>query len=137
MVKKKVMMIASLVAKSNSSPRLVALLPQLEEKDEDEQVVAPAGFHAVVLPFRENIREFYLDAASEEQETADEDLIDLAKKVIDTIHMNDADENMYNPLDFENPAIKKHYMSLEIIGLQETDHEGTFHALRPTSSPLL
>lgn len=127
MVKQKVIMVATLVAKSNSSPKLVALLPQLEEKDEDDQVVLPAGFHAIVLPFRENIREFYLDATADDQEEVDESMIELAKKVIHTIHMNDQDDNVYNPLDFENPAIKKHYMSLEIIGLQESNHEGKSH----------
>lgn len=45
------------VPRSNSTLEIVYLLPQLEERDEQGNQTTPAGFHVILLPFKEDVRE--------------------------------------------------------------------------------
>ncbi|KAJ3024094.1 UNVERIFIED_CONTAM: X-ray repair cross-complementing protein 6 [Siphonaria sp. JEL0065] len=48
--------ICSYMPKKSSSPRVVALLPQMEEYDDKGNVVKPSGFNMIHIPFSDDLR---------------------------------------------------------------------------------
>lgn len=55
-LEKKKFMLCSIIPRANASMRLVALIPQEEELNENRQQIAPPGFHLVYLPFADDFR---------------------------------------------------------------------------------
>lgn len=53
--------IVRLTARTNSMPRIAALLPQAETFDEDGLQMDPPGFHIIPLPYADDIRRTPLD----------------------------------------------------------------------------
>lgn len=51
--------LCEIVARSNTSPRLAALIPQQEEFDEEVKTIQkhPPGFHVVYLPYADDFRQ--------------------------------------------------------------------------------
>lgn len=65
LLKKGKIAIARFTPRNNSSPKLVALMPQVEELDAaGEQTQAP-GFNVVVLPWANDIRDVQLDVKTQ------------------------------------------------------------------------
>lgn len=52
--------IARYVPRPNAAPRFLALMPQLEEVDEDGQQLSPPGFYGISLPFADDIRDLQM-----------------------------------------------------------------------------
>jgi len=94
-------------------PRIVALLPQLEETDEDGIQIKPPGFHVVFLPYSDDIRKLKIDSHAK----ATVEQIDAAKEIVDKLKFS------YAPDMFENPALQKFYRGLEAFALDRDDIE--------------
>ncbi|RWS01596.1 hypothetical protein B4U79_06969 [Dinothrombium tinctorium] len=102
--KRDVFAVCRCLFRNTSSISLVALIPQI--KIENEQ----PGFHVVVLPFSEDIREPNLIAA--QPVTINERLIDKAKDIIKALKRD------FNPDMIKNPALQKFYAHIEALALR-------------------
>lgn len=92
MVAKRKVLLARLIARKSSEPRLVALVPQEEVADELGQV-QPTGFHVIFLPYLDDIR----DIPVEGHERASQDKVDAAKALIAKLKLTEVPS-------FENPG---------------------------------
>ena len=101
------------VPRSNTPPCFVALVPQEEELGDNNLQVSPPGFHAIYLPFGEDLRKLQLPEPSK----ASPDQIDKAKEIIKKLTFNFQSEA------FENPVLQKHYRNLEAIALEHENEE--------------
>ncbi|XP_076351322.1 inverted repeat-binding protein isoform X1 [Tachypleus tridentatus] len=95
------------IPRKNTPPRLVALVPQKEEKDEVGVQDIPPGFQLVFLPFSEDLRKLNLESKQEPSEH----MIDKAKEIIKKLKFR------YHPENFDNPAIQKHWRNIEALAL--------------------
>eukprot|EP01097_Dermamoeba_algensis_P001097 TRINITY_DN1410_c0_g9_i1.p1 TRINITY_DN1410_c0_g9~~TRINITY_DN1410_c0_g9_i1.p1 ORF type:complete len:669 (+),score=163.30 TRINITY_DN1410_c0_g9_i1:275-2008(+) len=94
---------------SVSPSRFVALVPQLEKYDShDGTQIQPSGLHLIFLPFADDIR--HVDVT--EYPLASEEQITKAKKVVKLLRIN------FDSRNFENPALQKHYASLQALALE-------------------
>ena len=113
------------VARKGIPPRLVALVPQIEQIDEAGYQIKSAGFHLVPLPYAEEIR--HLSFNSDEHKPASIGAIDKAKEIISKLVLGDA----FNPDNYENPSIQKFYAYLQALALDEEDVEELEDATLP------
>lgn len=58
-LEKKKFILCEVIVRSNTSPRLAALVPQEEELDDDVKTIqkSPPGFHLVYLPYADDFRQ--------------------------------------------------------------------------------
>lgn len=110
--------IGSYVARRTVTPKLVALLPQAEQNDpEIGAQTRPAGMNLIILPFADDIRRLPHDG---ELEPAESELVDKAKTIIAKLTISGG----FDPEAFQNPALQRHYASLQALALdQEIDEE--------------
>lgn len=101
--------IARFTPRTNAEPRFVALVPQLEAVDEQRRQVRPPGFNVIFLPFFEDMRS--LDF--EQQPRATREQITAAKVIAKKLRI------AFDPDDFENPALQKHYASLQALAVDK------------------
>uniref|UniRef100_A0A914WFC3 ATP-dependent DNA helicase 2 subunit 1 n=1 Tax=Plectus sambesii TaxID=2011161 RepID=A0A914WFC3_9BILA len=109
------MALCRMTARANMPPRLVALLPQREVRDEDGAIEQSPGFHIVFLPFAEDLRN--LDKVlknDDEWPKANAEQVDKARDVVKKLTMHD-----YSPELFHNPVLVKHYQALEAMALDK------------------
>ncbi|CAE7710195.1 XRCC6 [Symbiodinium sp. CCMP2456] len=147
MLERKVLALASYVARRNSEPVLVALLPQAEVEEDGDQR-QPPGFHMVRLPWAE-------DAACQGFPLADgfpavmpENLKERAQEVVRSLQLPD-----FVPGCAENPAspvyalgsvsralcltvLQKHYAAVQALALSEEQPEETVDVLQPDAAHL-
>ncbi|KAL6072069.1 X-ray repair cross-complementing protein 6 [Balamuthia mandrillaris] len=114
--------IARWIPRDGAPPRFVALLPQQETFDEDGIQINPPGFHLIPLPYADDIRTITL---GEPQPKANEEQILKAKKLVKTLRIN------FDSRSFENPALQKHYASLQALALDRDTVEETPDYLQP------
>ncbi|OUM69610.1 hypothetical protein PIROE2DRAFT_2478 [Piromyces sp. E2] len=107
--------ICNFIPRSNSSPRLVALLPQMEERDENDVQISPPGFSVIPLPFADDIRNVKNSAC----DRASEELDMALGKIIKNIN----NEEGYNPRTINNPYLQKFYLNLQTIALNRDEIE--------------
>eukprot|EP01121_Diplochlamys_sp_Union-15-3_P011126 TRINITY_DN3189_c0_g1_i8.p1 TRINITY_DN3189_c0_g1~~TRINITY_DN3189_c0_g1_i8.p1 ORF type:complete len:423 (+),score=69.93 TRINITY_DN3189_c0_g1_i8:321-1589(+) len=100
-------------ARNNNLPSMVALLPQREETHDDSSQKTPPGFHLIHLPFAEDIR----NPNIEKQPSADTDQILKAKMLVKKLRI------VFDSTKFENPALQKHYASLQDVALERKELE--------------
>ncbi|XP_030631170.1 X-ray repair cross-complementing protein 6 [Chanos chanos] len=98
----------------NTPPRFVALVPQREEVDENQSQSVPPGFHAIFLPYADDIRT--LDV--HESPTASDVQIDKMKEIVQKLRFR------YRSDAFENPVLQQHYRNLEALALDLLAPEG-------------
>ncbi|XP_007259146.1 X-ray repair cross-complementing protein 6 [Astyanax mexicanus] len=91
----------------NTPPRFVALVPQREVLDNSQVQVAPAGFHAIFLPYADDIRT--LDAHV--GPTASDEQVDKMREIVHKLRFK------YRSDAFENPVLQQHYRNLEALAL--------------------
>jgi ATP-dependent DNA helicase 2 subunit 1 len=115
MAKMEKMAICNFIPRSNSSPRLVALLPQTEERDENDIQIIPPGFNVIPLPFADDIRTVKNNAC----ERASEELDIEFGKIIKGINNKEG----YNPRTINNPYLQKFYLNLQTIALNRDEIE--------------
>ncbi|GAA5885791.1 hypothetical protein JCM3774_005207, partial [Rhodotorula dairenensis] len=121
MLKKDVVGFASFLARSNSRPQVVLLLPQEEKLNETGVVIVPGGIHLCQLPFVDDLRAHDLSYTvsvvhppdPETGEEAEQPEIDAAKKIIK--HYSKA----YKPDLYPNPALNYFYDTLAAVALDE------------------
>lgn len=106
-------------ARKGAAIRLVALLPQLEEFDDQGSQIKASGFHMIVLPFSDDLRHLRFD--KEEEGTAHvcatHEQIDKAKAVIAKLTL----KGPFNPDAYDNPLLQRHYATLQALALDEDD----------------
>ena len=100
-----------MIARQNSPPRLVALVPQEEELDEYGTQIKPPGFHIVFLPFADDIR---TPPIPEIHHKAAPNQIDKAKEIVSKLMIS-----KFSLDDFENPLLQSHYANLQAIALDQ------------------
>mmetsp|Transcript_27451 Transcript_27451/g.35435 ORF Transcript_27451/g.35435 Transcript_27451/m.35435 type:complete len:621 (-) Transcript_27451:82-1944(-) len=113
MSSKQVCAICTYIRVQNSSPVLVALLPQNEELNEDGTQWMPPGMHVIFLPFADDIRDIKMPTVPPKAEA---DQVVAAEAVVRALEMAN-----FAPGDLENPSLQKHYAVLQAVALQEAD----------------
>ena len=109
MLKKNVVGIGRLVARSNAPPKMVALVPQDEMTGtHNEQIVAP-GIQLVTLPYLDDIR--HLTLSRDENIAPSEELLDAAIGLVNAL---DFESENFDPQQFQNPTLQKHYAHLQV-----------------------
>eukprot|EP01039_Chlorochromonas_danica_P004691 gene4691-5138_t len=115
--------------------RMAALLPQLEEVDEDGCQLRPPAFHILQLPFLEDLRFCPLPSnTTQEGENDNGDEVDHIPHFLpEEIHKNARDlvqklgqvwpEDFRYDRDFENPALQQFYAVLQAVALNSEDLE--------------
>ncbi|RWS24266.1 hypothetical protein B4U80_05971 [Leptotrombidium deliense] len=101
--------------RSTSGVSLVALIPQLDNQN--------PGFHAVILPYSEDIRDLNLQAASPVDLPSE--LIDATKNIVKSLKRD------YIPEMIKNPALQKFYSNIEALALQLSEPEPLKDDLKP------
>ncbi|KAJ3056120.1 X-ray repair cross-complementing protein 6 [Rhizophlyctis rosea] len=113
MIEKDKIAICKLIARRNTAPRLVALVPQkgfTTSTGEDE----PSGFHVIFLPYADDIR--HLADIRKPADPVPEEYLDLASEFIDKLEIKN-----YRVDNYENPVLQKHYANLQALALGK-DH---------------
>lgn len=116
---KDVVAICRLVARYNSAPTFVALLPQPEvEATADNPRGNPAGFHVITLPFADDMRKLpYADRP--EVAVADKQAhVEAADAVVSKLQ-----SAAYIPGKYENVALSKFHKYIEAIVFDRDDVE--------------
>jgi len=114
--------IVRLTSRTNSSPRLAALLPQRETFDEDGIQADPPGFHVIILPYAGDIR--HKQERNPNPKASDEQIL-RAKKLVKTLRIKFSSSN------FENPTLQIHYANLQALALDRETVEETNDLLQP------
>eukprot|EP00930_Biecheleria_cincta_P039856 TRINITY_DN27356_c0_g1_i1.p1 TRINITY_DN27356_c0_g1~~TRINITY_DN27356_c0_g1_i1.p1 ORF type:complete len:658 (+),score=118.20 TRINITY_DN27356_c0_g1_i1:97-1974(+) len=122
MIERKLLALASYVARRNAEPALVALIPQAEEEDSDQ--VKPPGFHMVRLPWGEEIRQCSIPAPEGMPAEMPDELKAAARSVVSALRLDGL------PLP-ENPVLQKHYAAVQALALGEEQPEETVDVLQP------
>lgn len=104
---RKVFALCKYTPRRNTPPRFVALVPQREVLDNSQVQVAPAGFHAIFLPYADDIRT--LDAHV--GPTASDEQVDKMREIVHKLRFK------YRSDAFENPVLQQHYRNLEALAL--------------------
>ncbi|KAI8984187.1 SPOC like C-terminal domain-containing protein [Mycotypha africana] len=99
--KKKKMAICNLTRRVNTMSRLAALLPQIERIDSTGNVIDPAGFQVIILPFADEIRA--LPPYTVSGGKVFEEAVSVIKPVLKRLRMNSFDPTIYH-----NPALQSH-----------------------------
>eukprot|EP01004_Peranema_trichophorum_P011030 NODE_987_length_2202_cov_40.947571_g843_i0.p1 GENE.NODE_987_length_2202_cov_40.947571_g843_i0~~NODE_987_length_2202_cov_40.947571_g843_i0.p1 ORF type:complete len:731 (-),score=149.25 NODE_987_length_2202_cov_40.947571_g843_i0:9-2057(-) len=100
--------IGLLVPRQNASPVYVALIPQKEVMDDNGSQVEPPGMVIVPLPYADDIRDLSLPVVQPAPDAA----IQKAKKLVARLTVD------FDPNDFENPSLQKHYSCLHAMALE-------------------
>ncbi|KRZ49265.1 CLIP-associating protein 1-B [Trichinella nativa] len=108
---KEMTMICRLTARKNTSPRLVALVAEIEESEEAAQSTKCRRFHGIYLPYEDDLRDLQAVIASAPKIQVDNQLVDLWKKVIKRMQIQ------YTVGTIQNPVLQKHYRTLEAVVL--------------------
>ncbi|CAB4011678.1 X-ray repair cross-complementing 6-like, partial [Paramuricea clavata] len=123
---KNLVIMCRFVPRRAASVRLVALIPQEEELDEQNVQVSPPGFHLIFLPFADDLRKLSYD----DTPRANDDQVEKAKEIIKTLTSN------FDPLDIENPSLQKHYGNLEALALDKDAPESFKDLSEPNKAQL-
>jgi len=95
-------------------PRLAVLVAQEEEVDDVGQLVPP-GMNLIYMPFAEDFRNTEEEVFAQRgapPELADSEMVAAAQRVIQAVQLED-----FNCRDVENPALQRHYVTLEALAL--------------------
>lgn len=129
MIKKKKVAIARFIPKSKSKVRFVALVPQKESYDPEDDSHIPGGLNLIFLPFAEEIRDTKnLQEVSDihnELTAPSKAQVNHAKKMINALTIN------FSPHSFENQSLQKMHSYLQALALGENDPEPVRDTLMP------
>eukprot|EP00123_Amoebidium_parasiticum_P010469 comp20126_c0_seq1/m.24846 comp20126_c0_seq1/g.24846 ORF comp20126_c0_seq1/g.24846 comp20126_c0_seq1/m.24846 type:complete len:641 (-) comp20126_c0_seq1:400-2322(-) len=121
--------VCRILTRPNSTLRIAFLLPQPEEKDESGFQIRPPGFHAIYLPYANDLRKLKYPLIGESRATEGD--IELMKQVVRKLELKDFDLTA-----FCNPVIQKHYASLEALALQRDEEEGFEDTTQPDTAAM-
>ncbi|KAL0485976.1 ATP-dependent DNA helicase 2 subunit 1 [Acrasis kona] len=108
--------IVRMLPRANASPIYAALTPSKEKLDEDGAQISPPGFHVIYLPFADGVRKLSVQAPEGSVKVGD-DAVNAAKRICKKINF------LFDPLDFDNPALQKHYAALQALALERSNIE--------------
>lgn len=116
--------ICRMVTREGQIPNYVALVPQMEEVDDNDGTqITPPGFNVIYLPFADGLRKLNVPQISDDTKPSDEQ-VNKAKKVIQKLNI---DFSCYN---FENPVLQKQYASIHAMALMD-EPQATEDYLQP------
>ena len=98
--------------RSNSTPKLAALLPQTEIIDENGIQERAPGMYVIILPFGDEIR----DLGTVEPVEVPDEQVEAATAFLKKLKIKH-----FNPNQFPNPVLQRCYAKLERLALEETD----------------
>ncbi|CAK9094351.1 unnamed protein product [Durusdinium trenchii] len=127
-LERELMAICSYVARKNSEPVLVALMPQAEMEEDGEQV-RPPGFAMIRLPWAEEIRQLSSWARSHQNLSLPPRLQAAAQAVVNGLRLED-----FAPGCAENPKLQRHYAAVQALALSEEQPEETVDVLQPDAT---
>lgn len=131
MLARKMMAIVRYVPRRNAAPVLAALLPQaeVEEADGTDQV-SPPGFHMVLLPWADEIRrlDFPVPETAASQTPA---VQEAARATIAAMRLHG-----FSPGCVDNPALQRHFASVQALALGEAEIEETHDLLMPDADAM-
>ncbi|TVY52435.1 ATP-dependent DNA helicase II subunit 1 [Lachnellula cervina] len=114
LIKDKIMGLAWFIARQNSSPTIVVILPSEERLSETTGLqLNPAGLWLYPLPFIDDIR------SAPDQPTpvlSPENLTDEMRTVIQQLQLP---KGIYDPSKYPNPSLQWHYKILQAMALEE------------------
>ncbi|CAH8575574.1 unnamed protein product [Heterobilharzia americana] len=117
---RKLLAIAIYIQRKGQFPRLVALLPQAEQMNDDKLQTMPPGFHIIFLPYADDFRDIDIPIS----EIANESQVDIAKAMIRKLMVP------FTPGQIENPLLQRYYALLEALALnRESQCEVVDHTL--------
>lgn len=127
----KKMGIAWFIARTNSAPILVAILPSKstssnEEEQNNGTPFLPAGLWLHSLPFADDLRN--APEPPEETPRAGDELTNKMRTIIQQLQLPKA---MYNPLKYPNPSLQWHYRILQALALEEEVPENPHDSTLP------
>uniref|UniRef100_A0A5S6R635 ATP-dependent DNA helicase 2 subunit 1 n=1 Tax=Trichuris muris TaxID=70415 RepID=A0A5S6R635_TRIMR len=105
-LERKVTAICRLAARQNTSPRLVALLPQAETYDANAAQMESPGFHVVFLPYADDLRDLS-SVANVQREVASDKLVQEMKSLVGSL------KPCRSIGQIHNPALQKHQKVVE------------------------
>eukprot|EP00878_Enallax_costatus_P017342 GHUV01018214.1.p1 GENE.GHUV01018214.1~~GHUV01018214.1.p1 ORF type:complete len:638 (+),score=155.08 GHUV01018214.1:188-2101(+) len=115
--------VCSFVRQTGSAPQLVALVPTLEEVDEDGLQLCPTGFQMIYLPYRDDLRQPESDPAlvgklltDGRPAQATQEQVEAAAKLVSDISL-DAPDAPFSTADIANPHLARHFEVLEALAL--------------------
>lgn len=109
--------ICSCTLRKKSSPKLVALIPQREEADQDQEVIRFDGFRMVQIPYAGDVRN--LKILEKEAAETDDLSVGAFKEIIRKLSFKFG----YKPSLFENPVIRTIYANVEAVTYQKEVEE--------------
>ena len=100
---------------------LAAMLPQKEIWVNGLQK-EPSGFHLITLPYADDLRNIEVEQDWSKIQPSEDDVL-RARQMVQTLEVG------YDPQEFENPALQKHYAALQAyaLGKQEEVDEVEDH----------
>ena len=115
MVEKDKIALVRYVPRVNSVARVAALVPSIEEYDlETGAQLQPSGFHLIILPYQNEIRKLEVEQDFEEATPSDEAVI-AARKMVQTFTTD------FDPHEFQNPSLQKHFRTLQAYALENNE----------------
>ncbi|KAJ3243108.1 X-ray repair cross-complementing protein 6 [Chytriomyces hyalinus] len=124
--------ICSYMPRRGVSPRLVALLPQMEEYDEKGNILKPSGFHLIHIPFNDDLRK---PPAPEFDIRAKVPLLEPAVKVFNDIIDKTTIKN-FTVYNYPNPTLRKHYANLQAVALKRDEAEEIEDSTLPNNTAI-
>lgn len=113
--------LAKYIARNGAPPKLVALLPQAETVDEAGNQIDPPGFNMIILPFSDEIRHpkspSHDHRADPMNQDATEEQVQKMAELVDKLKLGSG----FDPLNYENPALQKHYAYLQALALEQDE----------------
>ena len=125
--KKKLIAVASMMRTKSSSPRLVAMLPQMEILHSDGYQEQPSGFNIIPLPYSNEFRCSPQAASDVTISVPSSDAINNATTILEKLKL--IDDKKY--FDIPNPSLQCFYAGLQSIVLTEEHIEEWEDELKP------
>ncbi|KAK4502220.1 hypothetical protein PRZ48_005645 [Zasmidium cellare] len=100
------------IPRRNASPRLVAVIPGAEERNETGEQQMPPGFWIKYLPFADDIREM----PETNLVKAPDNVVDAMRFVVQQLQLPKA---VYDPSKYPNPSLQWFYRILQALALEE------------------
>jgi len=113
--------ICRFTARSNVSPRMVALLPQDEVLSPDGMQIRPRGMHIIYLPYADDIRSCTMTSTTSCKDKPD--FVNKAKKIVKSLKIKFDDKK------YLNPNLQKHYSNLHALALERDKVEPTVDSI--------
>lgn len=104
--------LAWFVARRNATPKLVAVVPGAEQRNDTGEQEMPPGLWIKQLPFADDIRE----TPETELVKAPENVIDAMRVIVQQLQLPKA---VYDPQRYPNPSLQWFYRILQALALEE------------------